>query len=763
MAARTPLYDLLPALYRERDAEAGEPLRRLLGIMDGQAEILEADIARLYDDLFAETATPWVLPYIGDLVGNVPLFGADEIESGGTAEQRFPDLRGPRLAPEFGTRRRADVAKTIYYRRRKGTPPMLEEMARDVTGWAARLVEFFQVLGWTQMVRNHLRPEATLPDLRSVERCDAVRGPFDRFAHSVDVRPIGPLDGWHNVRAIGIFAWRLGAFEVAGADARRDPADAVGWHVSPLGQAAPLFAGWVREGDEAGMTAEPHVPGPIRKAAFHADLAAAQAQSPVPAATAWYATPPADPKLAGPPGSLSITLHRGNTRWPVPTARLRCADLSTFRQPADGFVAVDVALGRIALGKRLATDPAGTVGDDADRVETSHHYGFAAALGGGPYERRAWTIRREALEGETAPPLVLRVRKDGKDGAFTTLTAALADWAGPVHAKRDAIIAIEDSRTYAESPAIEPADGRWLAMEAVSGARPHLLGDITIAGVHEDAAVTLSGLLVEGKVEITGSLGRLRLLHSTLVPGPTLLGTGPESGPAPIQPSLVAAAGGGANTLNERLELDLAFAITGPLHMPRHAQALRLLDCIVAAESPDADAIGTEADPGPPTAMERTTVLGRTWVEAMPLANECILEGELQCLRRQLGCLRFSYVRPGSRTPRRYRCQPELQIQAEAEAAEAIAGVALTDAERAVIAERVGRWLVPSWTTRRYGQPGFAQLHAGCPPMIATGAEDGAEIGAFCHLKQPQRAANLRQRLSEYLPFGLDAGLLLVT
>ncbi|MEZ5863398.1 MAG: hypothetical protein R3D25_04740 [Geminicoccaceae bacterium] len=398
------LFDLLPAIHRERDAETGQPLERLLGIVDAQAAIIEADIARLYDDLFAETASPWVLPYIGDLVGNVPLFGADEVAGSDTALERFPDLRGPRLVPEVGVRRRADVAKTIYYRRRKGMPPMLEELARDVTGWAAHLVEFFQALGWTQMVRNHLRPEATLPDLRRVAACDRVRGPFDRFAHSVDVRPIGPLDGWHAVRTVGFFVWRLGAFELAGADARQDPTDGFGWHVSPTGHAAPLFAGWRREGDEAGMTEEAHVPGPIRKAAFFEDLQAAHAQSPVPDATLWYATPPADPTTAGPQGSLSITLLKGGQRWPVPTARVLCANLGAFRQPPDGFVGVDVALGRIALGKKLATDPVAAIGDDADGVLTSHHYGFAAALGGGPYERRAWTIRRDPLAGETGAP-----------------------------------------------------------------------------------------------------------------------------------------------------------------------------------------------------------------------------------------------------------------------------------------------------------------------------------------------------------------------
>jgi hypothetical protein len=51
---------------------------------------------------------------------------------------------------------RAEVAHTIAFRRRKGTATMLEQLARDVTGWPARVVEYFQLLGWTQNM-NHIR------------------------------------------------------------------------------------------------------------------------------------------------------------------------------------------------------------------------------------------------------------------------------------------------------------------------------------------------------------------------------------------------------------------------------------------------------------------------------------------------------------------------------------------------------------------------------------------------------------------------------
>ena len=36
-------------------------------------------------------------------------------------------------------------------------------------------------------------------------------------------------------------------------------------------------------------------------------------------------------------------------------------------------------------------------------------------------------------------------------------------------------------------------------------------------------------------------------------------------------------------------------------------------------------------------------------------------------------------------------------------------------------------------------------------------------MGSFCHLKHPQREANLRIRLGEYLPVGLEAGVIYVS
>jgi len=72
-------------------------------------------------------------------------------------------------------------------------------------------------------------------------------------------------------------------------------------------------------------------------------------------------------------------------------------------------------------------------------------------------------------------------------------------------------------------------------------------------------------------------------------------------------------------------------------------------------------------------------------------------------------------------------------------------------------------WLEPAFTSVHYGHPAYCQLSHYCPDQIRTGAEDGSEMGAFCTLRNPQREANLRIRLQEYLPVGLTPGLIYVT
>lgn len=741
------LYDLLPALYRIADEEHGRQLHALLALINRQADDVRADILQLWDNYFIETCQRWVIPYLGDLVGNVPLHDLDLSRTAATAEQLFTDLRGPGLAPANPVRLRADVAKTVYYRRRKGTPAMLEELARDVTGWDARAVEFFSLLGWTQNL-EHLRRECHgCADLRSVEAASRIGGPWDTAMHTVDIRAINEWDGWHDIPNLGFFLWRLKAMPHSMVVPRRItvpgevPEGAWRFTVSPLGQDTPVFSAGDGQITEAGRATELTIDSPIRPTAFFADLAVPRTAGT--SSSAYY----------GPDGAARLVLFTqtaGSEPKPVPATDIRCQNLSGWTNPSSSQpegtqIGVDVGLGRLAL-------PTGRKGQ---KLLLSYCDGFSADIGGGEYSRGKW------LASGAAPVRVT--------GGGAALQDAL-DARGPA---TETVLEITDGLSYDLTSGITLVQGERLTIQAGDGSRPHVrlpFGELSIgtASNGTNARFTLNGLLVEGGLRVNGDLDTLRLLHSTLVPGRSLE---QEAAAPPHGPSLVVAPSNSGGPVNKSLKIQIAYSIVGALRIPEHVVRLWLLDSLVDGieqnGGPKGHAVCDDAGTsGPPAHIERSTLLGTSRFFDLKLASESIFGGPVHIDRRQSGCLRFCHVPPGSDTPQQYRCQPALEIsrQIEQRTQEAVAaGLLLPAGWQQQLAEEVRRWLVPSFESVQYGRPGYLQLHRSCPIQLRTGAEDGSEMGAFSLLKQAQREANLRLRLEEYLPIGLQAGLIYIT
>jgi hypothetical protein len=677
--AALDFYELLPSLYKIRDEERQGALRALLAVLQQQADRIRLNIDDLYDDFFIETCAPWAVPYIGDLVANNPLY-------------------------EVTSTRRADVARTLQYRHGKGTQRVLEQLARDVTGWSAHVVPFFELLEWTQNV-NHIRLSAAQPnpreeprlgphayervgttEIRNYEVLDRFDGPFDTIAHTVDVRPPAQATGWHNVHNIGFFLWRLTSYRLPLVDARpvTNAAGEHRFHCSPVGNPVALFHLPTLLGERT-LTRESDVHAPIRPAAFFLDLFRNAAAG----KSVYY----------GSGGSLFLTKD-GVT---IPATAICCQDLAAWQRPEAGSVAVDVTRGRITFA----------VGEEpANGCTVTYTYGFSGELGSGPYDRLA-TIAEEAVD--------IHVPGDAAT-LDDAITAALTG--NPPRA----VVTIDDSRTYAETLTI-PIGTTALTIQAASSQRPTILGDVTVTGGSGRNGLTLSGLLISGGVRLEGVLSSLRVLHTTLVPGRRLDENGDPT--EANLPSLFVAPS------NTELSIELERSITGSIVAPSEMLGISAKDSIVDAGASPLFAIAgddTGAAAGPALTLNETTVLGMLHVRQLDASN-CIFDQPVQVDRRQSGCVRFSYIAPHSDTPRRFRCQPD----------------------------SVDSTVEPAFTARRWGDAAYAQLSLACSVEIRTGADDGSEMGAFHFLMQPQRETNLRVRLGEYLPFGLDAALIFVS
>ncbi len=727
------LYILLPAIYRIRDTEQGEPLRALMAVIEQEFQRLERDMDDLYADWFIETCAEWVVPYIGDLLGvrNLHTVGSAGIFS-----------------------LRAFVANTLRYRRRKGTAPVLEQLARDVTGWPARAVEFFERLSTNQHV-NHVRLHSlSTPDLRRANDFELLGGPFETATHTAEVRRIAIERGKYNIPNVGLFLWRLQPYFVMRStpQAVSDPDDGR-FTFSPLGNDMPLFNRPQTETEITHLAEENNVPGRLCRRALYDDVEAYRAE-------VITGTSPDTNYFSKQPVLQVFFDHTSDALLPE---EILICDLSGWEDPAwtrpatqsfsrpDGSpfstkVAVDPVSGRLALLAGV-TPP--------EELEVSYAYGFSSDIGGGPYGRRdtlATAISQDSWSKT--------VDQTDSGADFSSVAAALADWVG--NGKEDGIITITDSGTYAEDISVSLTAGQTLIIQAADGQRPFLrlmdkaapLGDLTITdGDGKNASLILNGLFMEGGIHIeAASLEHLHLKHCTLVPG---RGLEPDGTPRRSDfPSLV------VDEPNRELRVQVRNTILGPLRLPETMTELSIYDSIVDSPQEELPAIAVDnaGEPGPKTILERVTVFGSVHVRELALASETIFTEPAVAQRRQSGCARFCFVPSGSRVPSRYRCQPDLALEIFAKTHNTTVDK-LSDEERAAVETRV----TPTFTSVHYGEPVYAQLSRTIADEIRTGAEDGAEMGVFNQLKQPQREANLSAALEDYLRFGLEAGIFYVT
>ncbi|MBK7465790.1 MAG: hypothetical protein IPJ43_02655 [Saprospiraceae bacterium] len=345
------LYDLLPANLRTKDSLVGlemlgknpedwnddiyGPIKALLSIIADEAVSIEENIDQLYDDMFIETCSEWVVPYIGDLIG----------------------YRGLSRIPNAKYNNRAEVANTITYRRKKGTISVVEQLANDVTGWKASVVEYFMHLATSQYM-NHIRPNnVSISKINGPnwQQLAFANTPFDPMPKCVDVRNIQSNRGKYNIPNIGIFLWRIRSYSVT----NRPPfmVNDKQYKFDFLGKDIPLYNLSTPEDSFSSMANRENISLPInRREMFEKkDDFYGNGKS----VTIYYD---------------GVEINAEN----VCVCILGNEDGAWINLPIEASkVAIDPLLGRIAFSENK----------DASKIRVSYHYGYAGDIGSGEFER----------------------------------------------------------------------------------------------------------------------------------------------------------------------------------------------------------------------------------------------------------------------------------------------------------------------------------------------------------------------------------------
>jgi hypothetical protein len=709
-----PIYSLLPAVYRSRDAILGGQLSALYQVLEGQYGIVQDNLMQLYADQFIETCAPWVIPYIGELIGYDPIY---------TVALGSPDSR-------------AEVANTIGYRRRKGTLLAMEQLTRDVSGRTTFVVEEFRELITTLSLRDVRKHHNATANLRRGSDLQDQWGPFNELSRTIDVRRIAPriltppspdttpLDiaihgpGRFNIPDIAIWIWRCHNRTIA--DAPAFVIGSGGYFFSSLGGPIPLFqqpppapqpfARLLNQGD---------IPEPISRWSFNAHMAH------------YY------------PGSLQL-IADGH---PVDISQIVCANLTQFESGGSCLVppckiAIDPELGRIQYASDLSLPK---------ELRVNYNYGSPAEMAGGPYDR----TENVTPPTSAAPPMVVG------SAEYPTLESAVGGW-NALPTGSSAIILLPNFECYSidltgpNAIQISAESQLLLASAAISttGAPPiydnscvTLRGNIEVTGLPAPllpdgdtpplGQLQISGIWLAGQVQIGGDPCCVQIMDSTLVPGQSLTAQGNPASPG--SPSVTGTATGATVCLTR--------VITGPMALPSNCIA-RIGASVVDAGALDSPAYaGSDLNsPGASLHIEDSTILGKVWAQAIWLASNTIFEARLAggdswkasvwANRLQVGCVRFCWLPWNSLTPRRYECLPPNAASQSA--------------------------LDPTFVTLRFNQPGYCLLSGDVPMAVWKGADNGSQMGVYLGIQETEAVTNVQIRSQEYLPANLERGVFLI-
>jgi hypothetical protein len=567
------LWQLLPAVYRTADTDSFDapgPLRELLDRIGAQVAVVRRSIDRLWADQSIETCDNWVIPYLGDLLGTNLIANLDP--------------RGQRL----------DVAKTIHYRRRKGTVQVLEELAVDITGWTAHVVEGFrrlartrhsldpaigtvafpqsspadvarllQVEGLTGLLTGG--PAGGLADLRSRHGAALAGTAFGESFHTADFRAGRGAVGRFGIPKLLVFLWRLRSFPIV-AGTPVEVSGCPGQYVfDPTGREIPLFLPPAPDRNDSSESWTParewQVPGPLTTSLETA-------------ITDTGASPPRRPPY--PDGGVPPRYGLGGSAQ---------------------LAAIWPEIGRFATAT------------PAKPSTVDYQYGFSSLVGAGPYDRDLLGDP----PAEVAPEIVVT---DGT-GLDTALSQAGAR----------STVTISDSLTY---PALADVTGPVGSLLVRAGPtmrpvlRPQGAGPWVFTGGSEGRLV-LDGLTLSGcDIVLRGPFDTVRITTCTIDPGTAAAGSPPlatAADDAVLAPCRILIEDGAIG------QMLVDHCILGPVRtrFGGSVETLTITDSIVQGLPATAGARYTDADVHDPALLARGLFAvdpqSATLVAADPLAD----------------------------------------------------------------------------------------------------------------------------------------------
>jgi hypothetical protein len=761
------LWQLVPEVYRNEDGRAARPgvLRGIVELIGAEAARTRRSIDRLWEDQHVETADDWAVPYIGDLVGVRPVSVLDR------------------------RARRVDVANAIRFRRRRGTPDLLDSLVRAMSGWDVVLVEGFRRLARTHH-RLDPRPRAggfftaTLTggtaDLRSPAGAELSEGPFDEYFHSLDARPLRGRDGRFGVGKLNFHLFRLQAYELTGVD----PVELT----DPGGLGFPRLFTVDPSGRDVALFIDADPPDPDAVAALPGQLSRPTCGLPL----EWEITQAMRCRLLGhvayeitasaieelrqlpnpPTGADEQALFQLlGVRFDSEQAlrrRLRDLGAAIPATPPDWYREL-VALGLLERsGKanlypsQVAISSAGhtftpsevAAANLADRDCQPDPEGVLAELLIHPEQGRFSSVPPDE---SSFTPLVQRYHYgfagDVGAGSYPRDPVPAADV--PARVASDGTVPdggvlqgdgllVDDNRTYTLSVVAATPVATRAVLQAGPQRRPYVLLGGGVANLAPEAADSI--LLIDGGwygVNDPAAPPAAGVVADFVLEGAAGLEAEDfdfervEIRFATFDPGGLRADGVRIPPLRLLVrarirQLVIRRSIMGPISVvrddpddPSLVEELLICESVVDARE-SADRLAVSSNFGT-VIIEGSTIFGDVAADVLR-ASDTIVDGRVRVVNNQAGCFRFSASEPGAgvRLPPRYR--------------DVLAPISEA-----------------AFNSTRFGDPQYAQLSVVAPAQLLGGAENGSEMGVFSHLLGPIRLRSVRAKVNEYGPVGLLA------